>query len=129
MDNINIGKIGEEEASKYLKAKGYRIRERNYRTPLGEIDIISEYMNNIIFVEVKTRSSDKFGYPGEAVNIIKQKKIIKNALNYLTKYHLWQINSRFDVILINISKSKIIKNIKHIQNAFYLESNNNNSFS
>jgi putative endonuclease len=121
----NIGKIGEEAASKYLKAKGYRIRERNYRTFLGEIDIISEYKNNIIFVEVKTRCSDKFGYPGEAVNFIKQKKIIKNALNYLAKYHLGQINSRFDVILIKISNSKTIKDIKHIKNAFYLDSNNN----
>lgn len=121
----NIGKIGEEAAYKYLKAKGYRIRERNYRTFLGEIDIISEYKNNIIFVEVKTRCSDKFGYPGEAVNFIKQKKIIKNALNYLTRYHLGQINSRFDVILIKISKPNTIKEIKHIMNAFYLDSNNN----
>jgi len=85
----NIGRIGEEAASKYLEAKGYRIRERNYRTYLGEIDIISEHKGNIIFVEVKTRSSNKFGYAEEAVNSIKQKKIIKNALGYLNRYRLW----------------------------------------
>lgn len=120
----NIGRIGEEAASKYLEAKGYRIRERNYRTYLGEIDIISEHKGNIIFVEVKTRSSNKFGYAEEAVNSIKQKKIIKNALCYLNRYRLWRMNSRFDVILISISNNKTIKGIKHIKNAFCLDSNN-----
>ncbi len=118
----NIGKIGEDIASKYLEAKGYKIKKRNYRTFLGEIDIISEYKGNIIFVEVKTRRSDKFGYPEEAVNFIKQRKIIKNALCYLSKYCLWDKNCCFDVILISISKHKDIKRIKHIRNAFYLDS-------
>jgi len=118
----NIGKFGEDVASKYLEAKGYKIKERNYRTFLGEIDIVCEYKGNIIFVEVKTRRSDKFGYPEEAVNFIKQQKIIKNAVCYLSKYHLWKKNCCFDVILISISNYKDIKRIKHIRNAFYLDS-------
>ena len=118
----NIGKYGEDIASKYLEAKGYKIKERNFRTFLGEIDIISEYKGNIIFVEVKTRRSDKFGYPEEAINYNKQRKIIKNALCYLSKYHLWKINCCFDVILISISNHKEVKRIKHIRNAFYLDS-------
>ncbi len=118
----NIGKFGENVASKYLKDKGYKIKERNYRTFLGEIDIICEYKGNIIFVEVKTRRSDKFGYPEEAVNLTKQRKIIKNALCYLSKYYLWEKNCCFDVILISISNHKDIKRIKHIRNAFYLNS-------
>ncbi|GAH89399.1 unnamed protein product [marine sediment metagenome] len=118
----NIGKFGEDAASKYLVAKGYKIKERNYRTFLGEIDIVCEYKGNIIFVEVKTRRSDKFGYPEEAVNFIKQQKIIKNALCYLSKYHLWKKNCCFDVILISISNHKDIRRIKHIRNAFYLDS-------
>jgi putative endonuclease len=116
----NIGKYGEDIASKYLEAKGYKIKERNYRTFLGEIDIISEYKGNIIFVEVKTRRSDKFGSPEEAINFNKQQKIIKNALCYLAKYHLWKKNCCFDVILISISNHKDIKGIKHIRNAFYI---------
>lgn len=119
----NIGKFGEDVASKYLEAKGYRIKERNYRTFLGEIDIVCEYKGNIIFVEVKTRRSNKFGYPEEAVNFIKQQKIIKNALCYLSKYHLWKKNCCFDVISISISNHKDIKRIKHIRNAFCLDSN------
>ena len=122
MDNINIGKYGEDLACKYLESKGYKIKERNYRTFLGEIDIICEYKKNIVFVEVKTRRSDKFGYPEEAINFIKQRKIIKNALCYLSKYHLWGENCCFDVILVRISKDKDIKSIKHIRNAFYLDS-------
>ena len=118
----NIGKFGEDVASKYLEKKGYKIKERNYRTFLGEIDIIGEYKGNIIFVEVKTRRSDKFGYPEEAINFNKQRKIIKNALCYLAKYHLWKKNCCFDVILISISNHKDIKRIKHIRNAFYLDS-------
>ena len=117
----NIGKFGEDVASKYLKDKGYKIKERNYRTFLGEIDIICEYKGNIIFVEVKTRRSDKFGCPEEAVNFIKQRKIIKNALCYLSKYHLWEKNCCFDVILISVSSHKDIKKIKHISNAFSLD--------
>lgn len=118
----NIGKFGEDIASKYLKDKGYKIKERNYRTFLGEIDIICEYKGNIIFVEVKTRNSDKFGYPEEAINLAKQRKIIKNALCYLSRYHLWGKNCCFDVVLISIFNHKDIKNIKHISNAFYLDS-------
>ncbi len=122
MGNINIGKYGEDLACKYLEAKGYRIKERNCRTYLGEIDIVCEYKGNIIFVEVKTRRSDKFGYLEEAVNLMKQRKIIKNALCYMSKYRLWDEDCCFDVVLVRISKDKDIKNIKHIRNAFYLDS-------
>ena len=122
MENINIGKYGEDVASKYLETIGYKIKERNYRTFLGEIDIVCEYKGNIIFVEVKTRRSDKFGYPEEAVNLKKQRKIIKNALCYMSKYHLWGKNCSFDVIIIKISNHENTKDIKHIKNAFCLDS-------
>ncbi len=125
MDNINLGKYGEDLACKYLKTKGYKIKERNFRTFLGEIDIISEYKGNIVFVEVKTRSSNKFGYPEEAINYSKQQKIIKNALCYLAKYNLWKNNCCFDVILISITNYKEIKRIKHIRNAFYINGKQN----
>jgi len=117
----NLGKFGEDIASKYLEEKGYKIKERNYRTFLGEIDIITEYKGSIIFIEVKTRRSDRFGYPEEAINFNKQQKIIKNALCYLAKYHLWKTNYCFDVILVSISNHKDVERIKHIRNAFYLD--------
>lgn len=121
----NIGKIGEEAASIYLKEKGYKIQERNYRTSFGEIDIICEHQNSIIFIEVKTRRSNKYGCPEEAITINKQRKIIMNALSYLTRYHLGKKNSRFDVLVVSISDNCTIKNIKHIENAFYFDYDNN----
>ncbi len=121
MGNINIGKYGEDLACKYLEEKGYKIKERNYRTFLGEIDIISEYKGSITFVEVKTRRSDKFGHPEEAINFNKQQKIIKNALCYLAKYNLWKTNCCFDVILVSISNQKDVKRIRHIRDAFSLD--------
>ena len=74
--NQYLGKFGESEAEHYLKKKRYKILEKNYRGRLGEIDIIAEKKKEIIFVEVKTRKSDKFGKPYEAVDFRKQRKII-----------------------------------------------------
>ncbi|HER23910.1 MAG TPA: YraN family protein [Candidatus Atribacteria bacterium] len=119
----NLGKYGEKIASKYLEEKGYKIKERNFRTFLGEIDIICEYKENIIFVEVKTRRSGRYGYPEEAINLNKQRKIIKNALCYLAQYNLWGKKYCFDVILISISNHQDLKRLKHIRNAFYLNDN------
>ncbi|MEE8424042.1 MAG: YraN family protein, partial [Thermodesulfobacteriota bacterium] len=71
----STGAMGEELASKFLKKQGYKIVEKNFRTSLGEIDIIALDKGTITFVEVKTRKSTAFGYPQEAVGLKKQKKI------------------------------------------------------
>ncbi len=63
IDNKEKGRIGEELATKYLKSNGYNVLERNYRTNMGEIDIIAIKSNLLIFIEVKTRTSTYFGYP------------------------------------------------------------------
>lgn len=96
--NQYLGKFGESEAEHYLKKKRYKILEKNYRGRLGEIDIIAEKKKEIIFVEVKTRKSDKFGKPYEAVDFRKQRKIIICAKEYLAKNALYERNIRFDVI-------------------------------
>ena len=70
----SIGDMGERRAVKFLKKKGYKILETNFKTNFGEIDIIARKGDYICFVEVKTRSSDNFGEPREAVNFHKQKK-------------------------------------------------------
>ncbi|MEA1939524.1 MAG: YraN family protein [Candidatus Caldatribacteriota bacterium] len=121
----NLGKTGEKTALKYLLAKGYKILEKNYRNFLGEIDIISKFRDDIIFIEVKTRSSHKYGYPEESINLAKQKKIIKIALGYLSEKRFKKNNYRFDVILINVFINNNIDKIRHIENAFYITKNNN----
>jgi len=120
-----LGKTGETIASEYLAKNGYIIREKNYRNFLGEIDIIVEYKNEIIFIEVKTRKSNQYGYPEETVHLAKQKKIIKTASGYITRKKLKGKNYRFDVILIYLSKKNNIEEIRHIENAFHINHSNN----
>ena len=113
-----IGKKGEDLAEKYLQNKGYTIIERNYRSKLGEIDIIAMDENTTVFVEVKTRKSNKYGQPKESVNRSKQKKLSINALLYLKQKKALNKKARFDVISIN-NHNKSPK-IELIQNAFEL---------
>ena len=121
MDKYNktIGKLGEDEAVKYLKKNRYIILERNYNIRGGEIDIIAKKGGYVIFVEVKTRSNDDFGGGLYAVTYKKQQSIIKAARNYILK--LGDVPLRFDVISISgkISNGKLtVSNIEHIKNAF-----------
>lgn len=112
MKKIVSGKKGERLAIEYIEGRGYKVLEKNFRTPFGEIDIIAKDKNHIVIIEVKRRSSDKFGEPSQAVNHRKQEKLKKLALYYLCRigkdYPL-----RFDVIAIKD------KEIEHIENAFY----------
>lgn len=112
-ENKATGSIGEKEACSYLKKKGYKIIEQNYRSAFGEIDIIAKYKDKIIFVEVKKRSSNKFGYGYDAVNYSKQKKIIKTAENFINENNIKAL-CQFDVISIDSGV------ISHIENAFSL---------
>lgn len=123
MNNKVIGNLGEKIALEYLKKSGYSILNRNYRCPLGEIDIITTFKNDLIFVEVKTRTSTKFGYPREAVNYYKQSKIIKVA-EYFILYNnkiFFNKTPRFDVVEIIIDPLTFnLNKLNHIKNAFTL---------
>ena len=111
-----LGNKGEEVAAKFLKRNGYRIIARNYKTPLGEIDIIAKDGNTIVFVEVKTRTSNAFGYPFEPVTRRKKDKLKNLALLYLKK-HAHESSARFDVISISSDKNMKME-IEHIKDAF-----------
>lgn len=95
-----FGKAGEKAASAYLKKKGYRILEKNFRTKIGEIDIVAEHKKVLVFVEVKARSGLKFGTPLTAVTPSKQKKLEKMARVFLAKYKVEGRECRFDVVAI-----------------------------
>lgn len=112
MGRISLGKEGERLATEYLQKKGYKILEENFRTSIGEIDIIAKYKNYIVIIEVKRRISGTFGEPTQAVNHRKQTKLKKLALCYLSKLGK-EYPVRFDVIAIKD------KEIEHIENAFY----------
>ena len=110
-----LGKDGEALAVSFLKGKGYRILEKNYRTVFGEIDIIARDKDIVVFIEVKTRSDDMFGYPFEPVNRKKQEKMRKVALCFMKKLRK-EVPARFDVLSINMEDGP--ERISHIKDAF-----------
>lgn len=114
-DNIKKGLLGENEAIKYLISQGYRIMDRNYRTRLGEIDIIAIKSKNPVFVEVKARTSANYGYPYEAVNWKKREKIYKSSLIYIKHRKLEDYQIRYDIIEVFLREKP---KINHIENAF-----------
>ncbi len=120
-NNKAMGAFGETAAAKYLKAKGYQIVERNFACKGGEIDLIARRKGCLVFAEVKTRQSDRYGTPAEAVGYTKQKKIISVAQYYLLTYDE-DSDIRFDVIEVYASRSCFggykVQQINHIENAF-----------
>ena len=117
MQKNTYGKVGEIIATNYLKQKGYKIIANNYKNPIGEIDIIAQDKNYLVFVEVKTRISRAFGDPAEAVNYFKQQKIRQVATMYLKQHNLLQTNCRFDVVAILGQNGD--EDVRHIENAFW----------
>lgn len=115
--NKEVGKRGEKLALSFLKKRGYRILDRNFRCKIGEIDIVAEEGGQIVFVEVKTRRNFSFGLPEETLNYFKRKRLTRLALFYLSNHHLQKKPCRFDVVAILFKKEKP-RNIHLIKNAF-----------
>jgi putative endonuclease len=112
-----LGNWGESYAVKYLEGKGYQILARNVRTPYGEIDIIAKEKDQFIFVEVKTRASQKFGYPEEAITENKIIHLIESAEFYLQEHLDLNIEWRIDVIAIQVDPRKSSPTLTHFENA------------
>jgi len=113
-----LGQKGEALAERHLKKLGYQIIERNYRNKLGEIDLIARENGALVFVEVKTRRSDRYGSPRLAITPQKQRKLSMTALTYLKQTRQINCKARFDVVLINAAGAT--PEIETIQNAFGL---------
>ncbi|MBA5791963.1 YraN family protein [Flavobacterium sp. xlx-214] len=112
----DIGKKGEELAKDFLVSKGYEIIAQNYRYKKAEIDLIALHNNQLIVVEVKTRTSTQVGLPYEFVNKAKIKLMVL-AINQFCEEHNLDNEIRFDIISIVIEKNE--NKIEHIENAFY----------
>lgn len=117
--NLSTGKSGEELAVALLEDNGYKILARNYKTRLGEIDIVARDKDAICFIEVKTRHSDKHGLPQEAISGFKQRQISKTALIYLKENNLLDKKARFDVVSIIYSENT--PKLDLIKDAFELD--------
>lgn len=114
----DIGKEGEDIAAKYLKEKDFEIIARNYHYSHGEIDIIANDTNQLVFVEVKTRLNLEYGEPEYAINPKKIKQIKKMAELYLFDKEIEESDCRFDVVAIILGDSSN-PTITHYENAFY----------
>ena len=110
---MNSGEMGETLACRYLKKKGYKILERNFRSRWGEVDIIAQDGEYTVFVEVKTRKNALFGTPAEFVTPAKMRKIIKTAMVYLKNEECYM---RFDVAEVYMNNN--VYRINYIENAF-----------
>ncbi len=108
-----IGQAGEEAAARYLEQQGYIILERNFRLRLGEVDIIARDGEYLVFVEVKTRRTKKFGSPFEAVDVRKQQQIAKVAAAYVQGQ---EIPVRFDVVAVYLNGQAV--QVEVLKNAF-----------
>lgn len=112
------GDRGEDEAARFLKKRGYRVLERNWRHRQWELDLVCRDGDTIVFVEVKTRAAGTMGTPADGLNRKKQERLVKAASQYLSKMELWDEPCRFDLTAIVDSGDSL--EVEHIENAFDL---------
>ncbi len=113
-----LGQRGEAAAGRFLKRQGYTIVERGSRVGRGEIDLVAVDGRTVVFVEVKTRSSDVAGLPYEAVDDAKQQRLTRLALVYLKRHGLLEYPARFDVVSLVWPAGQRQPQIEHFKNAF-----------
>jgi len=116
-----LGERGEKFAARYLRRHGYKILVRRFKSRAGEIDLVCRHKDWLVFVEVKTRKSDNYGAPSEAVTREKQKHMSKVAIEYLRLLDNPQIHWRFDIVEVLMQEgARKPDDIRLIQNAFDL---------
>ena len=117
MKRRDVGILGEKLAQDFLKKRGYRILETNYRCPEGEIDIVARYKDFLVFVEVRTKTSLKFGSPEESITFAKKERMRAAAFHYQQMHDnlppLWRI----DVVAVELDKKEKPSRIELIENA------------
>ena len=117
MKRRDTGILGEKLAKDFLKKRGYRSLETNYRCPQGEIDIVAKHKDTLVFVEVRTKTSLQFGSPEESITLAKKERMRAAAAYYLQMHsnlpQLWRI----DVVAIELSRAGELSRIELIENA------------
>ncbi len=117
MNRQEVGKLGEKLAQKFLKKKGYHIRETNFRCREGEIDFVAQQKDYLVFVEVRTKSNLDFGTPEESITQSKKEKLIASALTYISTHQNLPSLWRIDVVAIEVDQKGKSKRIELIENA------------
>jgi putative endonuclease len=117
MRSRDIGALGEKIAADYLTGLGYTIRERNFRLREGEIDIIAEKDDFLVFIEVRTRTSNSYGTPEESVTSQKKERLIALAEAYIEDRDDLPSSWRIDVVAIELGAKREVSRLEIIENA------------
>jgi putative endonuclease len=117
MKRQELGAAGEKLARDFLKKKGYKIRDTNYRCREGEIDIVAQKKDCLVFVEVRTKASASFGSPEESVTLAKKDKLISSALRYMSERRDLPESWRIDFIAVELDQNGKARRIELIENA------------
>jgi len=115
---VSLGHRGEELATQFLQERGFEIVTRNWHCRGGEIDIVARLEDAFVFVEVRTRSNNRFGTPEESVTATKQARLVLACQTYLMQTEQEQADWRIDVIAIEIGHDGRVKRLNHIDHAF-----------
>jgi len=121
MKREEVAKLGEELARRLLKKRGYRICETNFRCRVGEIDIVAQQKDYVVFIEVRTKSSSEFGTPEESITQRKKEKLVALALAYINAHQNLPPHWRIDVVAIELDQKGKAERIELIQNAIQLD--------
>jgi putative endonuclease len=112
-----LGELGERWAKDYLEREGYRIRETNFRCREGEIDIVAQHGDSLVFVEVRTKTGSAFGTPEESVTASKRERLASVAMSYLQTHEGLPSEWRIDVVAIEVGPRGQVVRAELIQNA------------
>jgi putative endonuclease len=118
--HLRHGELGERAARKHLKRQGLKFLTANFRSPRGEIDLICRDQDCLVFVEVKTRSSEDWVRPAAAVNKERRQRLTRAALDYLRLLQNPPVKVRFDIVEVLLQDSAV-REVRHLPNTFAME--------
>lgn len=113
----SLGRLGEELAGRHLEAQGYRILARNYRCQAGEVDLIAQDRECLVFVEVRIRRGDEWGTPEESVTRTKQARLVRVAETYLAEREYWDADWRIDVVAVELDRRGVLRRLEVVRDA------------
>ena len=118
--HLRYGELGERAARKHLKRQGLKFLTANFRTDRGEIDLVCREKDCLVFVEVKTRSSEEWSRPAAAVNAERRRRLTRAALDYLRLLKNPQVKVRFDIVEV-LLEDGAVREVRHLPNSFAME--------
>ena len=118
--HLQVGHLGEGAAKKHLKRQGLKLLTANFRTDRGEIDLVMRDKDCLVFVEVKTRSSEEWVRPAAAVDAERRRRLTRTALDYLRMLRNPAVKVRFDIVEVLLTDGRV-REVRHLPNTFSME--------